>query len=94
MQNESSLEFQDEFLTMKENLGLETASPVVFPPYVDVAVGFMIDALVRFAVSGMSDFAGRALRINFEKSAFDVQEVLKIPRCPACNNPLSRHLFL
>lgn len=97
IQAEASLTQINEGLLIKESLSVERPSPgTLLPPYVDIASGFVVDAAIRFLLAGSSYTVGRAMRIDFERAAIDYQDVLTMPRCPACQATRGayRHVFL
>lgn len=88
---------KDEFLTYREamsrgDLGSEHLS---LPSYSDIAAGMTATALVRFLIGGKAFLMGRSIRYDFERLSVDTEEVLRLPRCPACA-PLRpyRHSYL
>ncbi len=77
---------KDEYLTYKEaldnpSLGFEH---LTFPPYLEVAAGMAAVAASRYLVSGKSFLVGRSLRFDFDRLSVDTEEILRLPRCPAC----------
>lgn len=97
LQAEASLTQINEGLLMKEELDARPApGGRLLPPYVDIAGGFAIDAAMRFLLAGSSYVVGRAMRLDFERASIDYQEVLTLPRCPACQGTRTayRHVFL
>lgn len=97
LQAEASLTQVNEGLLFKEAAGGEPAPPgPLLPPYIDVAGGFAVDATVRFLLVGSNYTVGRAMRIDFERASVDYQDVLTLPRCPACQATRGayRHVFL
>jgi thiazole/oxazole-forming peptide maturase SagC family component len=97
-QAQASLRYKAEYLVFKEFLR-DTAvdtEPLVLPPYASVAAGFAVTSVVRSLLNGQTFTSGRAMRINFETLSIDMQDVLRLPRCPACGGarPTYRNLFL
>lgn len=77
---------KDEYLTYKEalddpSLGFEH---LTFPAYLEVAAGMAAVATSRYLVTGQSFLVGRSLRFDFERLSVDTEEILRLPRCPAC----------
>jgi hypothetical protein len=77
---------KDEYLTYKEalddpSLGFEH---LTFPAYIEVAAGMAAIAAARYLVTGKSFLVGRSLRFDFERLSVDTEEILRLPRCPAC----------
>ena len=77
---------KDEYLTYKEalddpSLGFEH---LTFPAYLEVAAGMAAVAAARYLISGKSFLVGRSLRFDFERLGVDTEEILRLPRCPAC----------
>jgi|GEM_PF-2561081 len=88
---------KDEYLTYREamargDLGSEHLS---LPSYSDIAAGLAATALMRFLIGGKAILLGRSIRYDFERLSVDTEEVLRLPRCPACA-PLRayRHSYL
>ncbi|MDE3259263.1 MAG: ThiF family adenylyltransferase [Gemmatimonadota bacterium] len=86
IQMEATLSVQQrEYYTYKEEMnkiGLYS-NHYVFPPYLNIAAGFVVGGVSSFMLSGISYLIGRCLRINFEKPYVDYEEVIKLPRSPA-----------
>jgi bacteriocin biosynthesis cyclodehydratase domain-containing protein len=77
---------KDEYLTYKEalddpSLGFEH---LTFPAYLEVAAGMAAVAAARYLISGKSFLVGRSLRFDFDRLGVDTEEILRLPRCPAC----------
>jgi bacteriocin biosynthesis cyclodehydratase domain-containing protein len=98
MQSEATLALKDEYFLYKEDLQQDgfDVSCVALPPYLQVAAGLATTAVLRFLMGGQTFTAGRAIRIDFERFSVDYQEVLRLPRCPACSpgRPPYKQLFL
>lgn len=99
IQHEATLGMiKDDYLVYKEalNEGRLDGSHFALPPYLGVASGLAATALLRFLVSGRSFLVGRCNRVDFERLSVDYEEVLRLPRCPACapSRPGYRHLFM
>lgn len=99
IQHEATLgTMKDDYLVYKEalNEGRLDGSHFALPPYLGVASGLAATALLRFLVSGRSFLVGRCNRVDFERLSVDYEEVLRLPRCPACaaTRPGYRHLFM
>jgi bacteriocin biosynthesis cyclodehydratase domain-containing protein len=63
------------------------ARPLLFvglPAYADIVAGFTSLAVVHFLARGRSFATGRQLAVDFENMRIDVEDVLKLPRCPVC----------
>jgi bacteriocin biosynthesis cyclodehydratase domain-containing protein len=96
-QAEASLMQINESLLLKEALYRDGEASGVLPQHhVDVAGGFAVDAVIRLLLGGTSYAVGRAMRIDFERASVDYQNVLTLPRCPACQHTRGpyRHLFM
>ena len=77
---------KDEYLTYKEalddpSLGFEH---LTFPAYLEIAAGMAAVATARYLVTGKSFLVGRSLRFDFDRLSVDTEEILRLPRCPAC----------
>jgi bacteriocin biosynthesis cyclodehydratase domain-containing protein len=57
---------------------------VGLPSYADILAGHGGHAIVRFLLSGSGYLVGRALVVSFDRLALDLEDVLRLPRCPAC----------
>lgn len=98
IQHEASTKLKDEYLLYKESL-LESSLPpsqFVLPPYLSLINGWASTALLPFLISGQSFAVARCVRVDFERVSVDYEDVLKLPRCPACKmqQPGYRHTFL
>ncbi|MDY7094226.1 MAG: TOMM precursor leader peptide-binding protein [Acidobacteriota bacterium] len=99
IQQEATLgSMKDDYLVFKESLnGHEVnSSQFVLPPYLSTASGIAAMGILRFLLSGRSFLVGRTNRVDFERLSIDFEEVLRLPRCPACgpNRPGYRNLFM
>jgi len=97
MQQEAAIGFRDDYLVYKEALDNELAlDRFLLPAHLDTVAGLAAGAALRFLVSGRSFAVGRMVRVDFERMGFDTQEVLRLPRCPACVQlqPAYQHEFL
>lgn len=77
---------KDEYLTYKEALdkaGMQ-ATHLVLPPYLETTAGMAAVGVLHFLTSGQSFLTGRCVRMDFERLSVDYEEVLRLPRCPAC----------
>ncbi|MEW6456779.1 MAG: hypothetical protein AB1410_08735 [Acidobacteriota bacterium] len=73
------------FMEKQEEYG-ENQSLSGIPPLYDIVSGFVVDSFIRFFLSGDSvPIINRALIIDFESLEMDLQDILKIPGCPACS---------
>ena len=54
------------------------------PAYADIIAGFAALATVHFLARGACFATGRQLVVDFERMRIDVEDVLKLPRCPVC----------
>jgi thiazole/oxazole-forming peptide maturase SagC family component len=98
IQSEASLRFRDEYLLYKEYMEEEGVSllNLIIPPYLDIASGYTTTSVIHFLIRGYSFTIGRAIFIDFERLSIDFQEILKLPRCPACAGikPAYKNLFI
>jgi bacteriocin biosynthesis cyclodehydratase domain-containing protein len=58
------------------------------PAYVDIVAGYAALSAVHYLVSGNSLAVGRLMSIDFEEMQMDIQDVLRLPRCPVCSGGL------
>jgi bacteriocin biosynthesis cyclodehydratase domain-containing protein len=96
-QAQASLRYGGEHVVYKEFLrDLDPGGGFVLPAYAMIAAGWAVTSALRFLLEGTTFTVGRALHLNFETLSIDVQDVLKLPRCPACGGerPAYRNLFL
>jgi len=54
------------------------------PAYADIVAGHTALAAVSFLLRGTSFALGRVLVINFDRMLIDVEDILRLPRCPVC----------
>lgn len=54
------------------------------PAYADIVAGHSALAIVHFMLRETSFALGRVLVIDFDRMTIDTEDVLKLPRCPAC----------
>ena len=57
---------------------------VGLPSYADILAGYGGHAVIRFLLNRSAALVGRALVLNFDRLALDLEDVLRLPRCPAC----------
>lgn len=99
IQNEACIARQDDYHVYKESLTPPDDSRVpdpVLPPFLAVAGGWAAAAAIPFLAGRKSFLLERAVHVDFERAAIDIQNVLRLPRCPACApaRPGHRHTFL
>jgi bacteriocin biosynthesis cyclodehydratase domain-containing protein len=54
------------------------------PAYADIIAGFSSLAVVHYLLRGSTFALGRVFVCNFEQMLMEVEDVLKLPRCPVC----------
>jgi bacteriocin biosynthesis cyclodehydratase domain-containing protein len=54
------------------------------PAYAEILAGYSTLAVVNFLLRDTSFALGRVMVIDFDRMAIDVEDVLKLPRCPVC----------
>jgi bacteriocin biosynthesis cyclodehydratase domain-containing protein len=57
---------------------------VGLPSYADILAGHGGHAAVRFLIGRSGPLVGRALLLDFDRLGMDLEDVLRLPRCPAC----------
>jgi bacteriocin biosynthesis cyclodehydratase domain-containing protein len=57
---------------------------VGLPSYAEIIAGHASLALVHFLLRGSCFALGRVMVIDFDRMRIDVEDVLKLPRCPVC----------
>ncbi len=55
------------------------------PAYAEIVSGFAVVGAVQQLLRGTSHALGRLVTIDFETMQVDVEDVLKLPRCPVCS---------
>jgi bacteriocin biosynthesis cyclodehydratase domain-containing protein len=95
MQTEASTTMIHEVLLLKEAAGGAPQPVPMMSTHLDVAGGLAVDSTLRFLITGTAPTVGRAIRFHFERATVDHQDVLRLPRCPACGPTRApyRHLF-
>ncbi len=103
IQNEACIARQDDYHVYKDSL-TPPAAPAddrrvpdpVLPPFLAIASGWATAAALPFVAGVKSFLLERAVRIDFERLEIDYQDILRLPRCPACSptRPAYRHTFL
>lgn len=65
------------------------------PVHADIVAGFATLAALHFLLEKVSFLQGRHLSINFDRLSVDIEDVLRLPRCPVCqgSRPLSAPPF-
>jgi hypothetical protein len=61
------------------------------PVYAEIVAGYATLAVVHFLVRGASFALGRVLTLDFDRMLIDVEDVLKLPRCPVCGRERSAY---
>jgi len=54
------------------------------PGYADIVAGHCAIAAAHFLIRGASHLLGRVMTVDFDGMQIDVEDVLKLPRCPVC----------
>jgi len=98
IQSEAAIKLKDEYFLYKEFMeeeGFENAN-LVIPPYLDIVSSFSTSFIMYFLLKRYSPILGRAIFIDFEELSIDYQQVMKLPRCPACREiePAYKHTFV
>jgi len=62
----------------------KTSFFVGLPAFTDVVAGHASIAASRFLLCGTSPWVGRVMTVDFDGMDIDVEDVLKLPRCPVC----------
>jgi len=75
-------------MTRKHRRHLLANRPTAFlsglPAYADIVAGHGSVAAAHFLIRGTSHLLGRVMIIDFDGMRIDVEDVLKLPRCPVC----------
>jgi bacteriocin biosynthesis cyclodehydratase domain-containing protein len=61
------------------------------PSYAEIVAGFASLATVHFLLRESSFALGRVLTIDFDGMLIDVEDVLRLPRCPVCGREKSAY---
>lgn len=56
------------------------------PSFSEILSGFLSIGVVSFLTTGSNFFLSRNMTINFSRMIFDVEDILKLPRCPVCGS--------
>lgn len=54
------------------------------PSYAEIVAGHGALAATQFLLRGSSFAVGRVMSVNFDRGTIDIEDVLKLPRCPVC----------
>jgi len=99
MQREATLgSMKDNYLLYKETLNEEgiDGAHLIIPPYLNMASSLGVTGVLHFLISGKSFLVGRGIHLDLEQLSVDYEDVLRLPRCPACSTLRAsyRHLFM
>ncbi|MBW7886081.1 MAG: TOMM precursor leader peptide-binding protein [Caldilineaceae bacterium] len=61
------------------------------PPYAEIVAGYGALAAVDYMLRDSCFALGRVMVIDFERMMIDVEDVLKLPRCPVCGSEKSAY---
>jgi bacteriocin biosynthesis cyclodehydratase domain-containing protein len=61
------------------------------PAHAEIVSGFVSLGVVHFLLTGSGYLLGRALTVDFDRMLIDVEDVLKLPRCPVCGRQRSAY---
>lgn len=61
------------------------------PAYASIIGGFASVAAIHHLLTGTSFLLGRTLTVNFDRMMIDVEDVLRLPRCPVCRQQRSAY---
>lgn len=64
---------------------------VGLPSYAEIVAGHASLAIVHFLLRGSCFALGRVMVIDFDRMRIDVEDVLKLPRCPVCGTQKSTY---
>lgn len=64
---------------------------VGLPSYAEIVAGHASLAAVHFLLRGSCFALGRVMVIDFDRMQIDVEDVLKLPRCPVCGTQKSAY---
>lgn len=56
------------------------------PVHADLVAAYAVLAALHYLLSGSCFAFGRAMFVNFEQMAIDIDDVLTLPRCPVCGS--------
>lgn len=98
IQHEALIGLKEDYLIYKESMLEEDLHTphLVLPPYASLINGWTMTAILPFLTTAQSFAVGRSIRIDLERVSVDYEEILKLPRCPACGpkRPGYRHMYL
>jgi bacteriocin biosynthesis cyclodehydratase domain-containing protein len=58
------------------------------PAFADVIAGYLTLASVHYLLEIPNFLAGRIMNINFDRMIINIEDVLKLPRCPVCGDDM------
>lgn len=61
------------------------------PAYAEIVAGHAALALIHFLLRGTSFALGKIMIIDFDRMLIDLEEVMKLPRCPVCSTHKSSY---
>ncbi|WP_406135688.1 TOMM precursor leader peptide-binding protein [Streptomyces sp. NBC_01089] len=81
---DSSVGFTGHMLELRH--ARDAHGPAATPPphQVQIVSGLAVEAVVAHLVGSDRITSGRAVRFDFERMEIDYQDVMRLPRCPAC----------
>lgn len=98
IQRESTIKFKDEYLLYKEYLEDEKIDVpnLVLPLYLNVVSNWATIFISRFLINKDPSLIEKVVFINFEDLSINFSQVMKLPRCPACQilRPVYKHSFV
>jgi bacteriocin biosynthesis cyclodehydratase domain-containing protein len=89
IQHEATIGLRDDYQLYKEHSTPAelAARHFIIPPYLGIMGGFTTTALLGFLLNEGSFAVAQCVRVDFERLSIDYENVLKLPRCPACRDP-------
>lgn len=72
----------------KEYMGKteKTSSNLSLPTYYNIVAAMLATEIFKFLETGQSNLLNSSIKIDFETMEIDYINILKLPRCPACEN--------
>ena len=98
-QAEASITQKDSYQVYKDHLldkAVATVSDFSPPPLRGIAAGLAATTILKTLTGQAVPTLNRAIRVDLDRFSVDYQQVLRLPRCPACGpqRPAYRQLFL
>ncbi|MEW2294548.1 TOMM precursor leader peptide-binding protein [Streptomyces sp. NPDC006743] len=81
---DSSVGFNGHVLELRHGADAYGPTAAAPPHQLEIVSGLAVEALLAHLAGGERITAARAVRFDFERMEIDYQDVMRLPRCPAC----------